>query len=174
MLRTLLAERFELKARTESRERPIYALVLASSDGKPGPRLRKSDIDCGEVMRETISGRRPMVAATAPVCAHARYRRRLVASALTMPDLEAILTPLVGRTVVNRTGLGGSYDLELEAVEITPFEVVGPSNRPSDTEKSTFTTLPEQLGLELQATNGPVEVLVIDRAEKPGSAQSVH
>ncbi|MPY88414.1 MAG: TIGR03435 family protein [Luteitalea sp.] len=86
---------------------------------------------------------------------------------ITMPGLAGVLSGLVNRVVVDRTGLTGNFDLELEAVEIRASATQGPSSRPSDTDQSIFAALPQQLGLELESTKGPVEIIVIDRAEKP-------
>ena len=163
MLRQLLADRFKLKLRTERIERPIYALVVAKSDGALGPRLRRSDVDCGAVMAMLIKGQRP----AKPVCASASYPGRLVVSALPVSALASLIEKSVDRVVVDRTGLTGRFDIELEAVEIRPPGPFGPSYRPSETKQSIFSSLPEQLALELKATTGPVEILIVDHAEKP-------
>jgi uncharacterized protein (TIGR03435 family) len=163
MLRALLAERFKLKARGEMRERPVLELVRAHADSALGPRLRRSDTDCAEVVKMQIRGERP----PNPACSFAPYPGRLVGTAVTMPDLASILSGVVNRTVVDRTGLEGNFDLEVEAVEFRPEGPVGPSNRPSDTTRSIFTTLPEQLGLELAPRDGLVEVIVVLEVEKP-------
>ena len=75
-----------------------------------------------------------------------------------MAVLAATLSRLMGRKVIDRTGLSGVYDFTLE---FAPPDVVD-SPLPA-----LVTALQEQLGLKLEATNGPVEVLVIDHAEKP-------
>lgn len=163
MLRTLLGDQFKLKIRTESIERPIYTLVMANSDGALGPRIRRSNADCGAVMASMIKGDPP----TKPTCAIASYPGRLVVSALPMSAVASLLSESVDRVVINRTGLKGRFDIELEAVEIRPQGPFGPSYRPSDTKQSIFASVAEQLGLELKATTGPVESLVVDHAEQP-------
>ena len=65
------------------------------------------------------------------------------------------------------TGLTGGYAIELEAAELRAQGPVGPSNRPSTTTQSIFAAMPEQLGLELRPADGTIEVLVIERAERP-------
>jgi uncharacterized protein (TIGR03435 family) len=160
MLRTLLTERFELRVRPERRDRPIYALVLRR-DVTLGPRLRRSDVDCADAV---LGKREPPGKA---VCGVALYPGRLVGSSLTLPDLATVLSDSVDRMVVDRTGLEGSFDFEIEAVEFRPPGPFGPSYRPSDTKQSIFQALPEQLGLELQATNGSIEILVVEHAGKP-------
>lgn len=163
MLQAVLAERFNLRLRTQRRTGDVYLLVLARTDIDIGPRLRRSDVDCAAVMAMEIKGQRP----EKPVCAAASYPGRLVATALTMPTLGTLLSRIVNRPVIDRTGLAGLFDLELEAVEIKPIGPLGPSLRPSDTTQSVFEALPEQLGLKLQATQGTVDTLVIESAERP-------
>jgi uncharacterized protein (TIGR03435 family) len=163
MLRDLLAERFKLTLRTETSERPAYALVLAKSGVDLGPRLRKTDVDCGAVMAKMIQGERP----AKPTCATASYPGRLIVVALPMPAIASLISKSVDRAVVDRTGLAGRFDVELEAVEIRPPGPFGPSYRPSDTKQSIFSSLPEQLGLELKPVTAPLETLVIEHAEKP-------
>lgn len=163
MLRTLLADRFRLKMRTVSVDRPIYALVMANSDGKLGPRLRRSEVNCAAVMEMLIKGERP----EKPTCASASYPGRLVATALTLPTVASIVSGSVDRAVIDRTELTGVFDLEFEAVEVRPPGPFGPSFRPSDTTQSIFMALPEQLGLKLEARQGTVDVLVVESAEQP-------
>lgn len=162
MLRALMADRFRLRVRLENRDRPVYALVAAPG-GAPGPRLRRSAIDCGAHMTALIRGER----VAAPGCATASYPGRLVVSALPLPALGALLSGSVGRPVIDRTGLTGLFDAELEAVEIRPKGPFGPSYRPSQTTQSIFEALPEQLGLKLEAVTGGVEVVVVEHAERP-------
>lgn len=163
MLQEVLAERFKLRLRTESRSSEVYLLVLARTDADIGPRLRRSNVDCAAVMAMEIEGQRP----EKPVCAVASYPGRLVATALTLPALGTLLSGMVERPVIDRTGLAGLFDIELEAVEIKPIGPVGPSLRPSDTTQSIFEALPAQLGLKLQPTQGTVDILVIESAERP-------
>ncbi len=163
MLRNLLADRFELKLRTEYVERPIYALTVPTSEEKAGSRLRRSDVDCGAVMAKMTQGGPP----AKPTCATASYPGRLVVVALPMPAIASLLSKSVDRPVVDRTGLTGRFDLELEAVEIRPPGPFGPSYRPSETTQSIFSSIPEQLGLELKPATAPVEILIVEQVEKP-------
>jgi uncharacterized protein (TIGR03435 family) len=163
MLQALLADRFKLKLHTEKRARPLYVLGLARPDHQPGPRLRRSDVDCAAVMAMEISGKRP----EKPSCSVASYPGRLVATALSMPSIARFLSDSVDRPVHDGTGLAGVYDLELEAVEIRPPGPFGPSYRPSDTKESIFQALPAQAGLKLEAAQGTEDVLVIDHVEMP-------
>lgn len=160
MLRTLLAQRFGVKVHTESREVPAYALVMVKA-GQLGPQLRKSTIDCAAVMEQIRKGQR------STNCGFGAYPRRLVASGISMPRLGWFLSGLVKRPVIDRTGLPGNFDLEVEAVEIVQPGPGGPSTRPSDTSRSIFVTMPEQLGLRLDAIQASIDDIVIDDATQP-------
>ena len=163
MLRNLLADRFKLRIRTEASNQPIYVLSLANGRTEPGPGVRRVDVDCGALMAKMIRGEMP----PKPLCATASYPGRLVTSALPMSAIAGLLSKIVDRPVVNRTDLDGRFDIDLEAVEIRPPGPFGPSYRPSDTKQSIFSSLLEQLGLELKPDTGPVEVLIVEHVEKP-------
>jgi uncharacterized protein (TIGR03435 family) len=167
MLRTLLEERFKLKVRVESQPRPIYALMLAKAGGAPGPLLHKSDRDVLAEMKTVVAGGRAPTA-----MGIAAYPGRMVGNAMTMAGLSSILSGVVDRPVVDRTGLTGFYDYEFEAVEMKPPGPFGPSYKPSDTKESIFTTLPKQLGLKLDQQQGTVDVLVIEHAELPAELRA--
>jgi uncharacterized protein (TIGR03435 family) len=143
MLQAMLAERFKLVSHTESRELPVFNLVVA----KGGPGFKPSDksgttIDSGN-MRLHVQG-----------------------SDNTIELLARELTQAVGRVVIDKTGLDGRYDLTLRW---TPDNVPTPMingapdpNPPPDI----FTAVQEQLGLKLEPGKGPVEVLVIDHIDR--------
>ncbi len=137
MIQTLLADRFHLVLHRETKEVPILALVI----GKGGPKLAKSN-DADE-MHTSMRG------APHGATGHA-----------TMAHLARYLTNQLGRPVVDRTSLAGLFDFTLEfAPEGNGADAIpGPS---------IFTALQEQLGLKLDPAKGPVEILVIDHAEKP-------
>ena len=135
MLKTLLADRFKLKAHTETRELPTYALVVARSDGKLGPNLKPSTSDCSNAegdartRAETLAKGGPaalaalipkpgetvkcaMVPAIDPANPAAGFGIR--ADGQPMSALvQQLLTTVTGRTVVDKTGLTGLYDWEL-------------------------------------------------------------
>jgi len=163
MLRQLLSDRFKLKVRFAKKDQPAYALVVAGADRKLGPGLVRSAVDCADIVAKLIKGERP---AGGPQCGFGPYPRRLVARAVTMPDLASYLSTLVKRPVLDRTELQGTFDLEVEGVEVVQPGPPGPSTRPSDTTRSIVETLPEQLGLELHDSMGPVEIVVVEHAEK--------
>jgi uncharacterized protein (TIGR03435 family) len=167
MLRTLLTERFKLKVRIDSQPRPVYVLTLADAGGGPGPQLRKSERNMDAEWKKIISGGR----AEKPI-GIAAYPGRMVGNAVAMPSFATVLSGVVDRPVIDRTGLKGVYDYELEGVEISHPGPFGPSYKPSDTKESIFTTLPKQLGLKLDKQPGTVDVLVIEHAELPADLRA--
>jgi uncharacterized protein (TIGR03435 family) len=135
-------------------------------------RLVPSNTDCDAVMRERAQGNPPAPAANGvAACAIRPARGRIDASAISTQQLAGVLARIVGRPVVDRTGLRGNFDVTLEFrpelqaafnVDPEPFEPAAAADAPS-----IFTAVEEQLGLKLESARGPVDVLVIDRAEKP-------
>lgn len=179
MLRTLLAERFKLTVHTETRELPIYALVMARSDGRPGPRLRRTEADCAREASSSddwaridhASGARPCgFFGFAPGTDLPRGRGGLAFRGLTLAMFAKRLVPIVRRTVSDETGLAGYFDADFDFLAELPPPPPPPglpSAFGSDPFVSIFTVLPEQLGLKLDSRRGPVDVLVIDRVEPP-------
>jgi uncharacterized protein (TIGR03435 family) len=150
MVRTLLADRFKLVTHEESRELPIYALVVARSDGRLGPKLHPSTCVAGRRLDDNGCGFRPGPGA-------------FVGSGVALPTLiAASLSSEVQRMVVDRTGLTGTFDIDLHWLPDNPVAAA-----PGDEAVSIFTALQEQLGLKLESTTGPVDVLVIDHVEQP-------
>jgi len=169
MLQSLLADRFALAVRSESKEMPVYVLVLARRDGKVGEQLQPSTIDCAEVRARRSRAQQPQ-ADTGPDCnlsmtlSGATMTARFVgehadgiARLLTGPDTQ--------RVVINRTGLAGTFDGTLA---FTPAPLPGfPPLPGSENGTSIFTAVQEQLGLRLQPDRAPVTVLTIVSAQKP-------
>jgi uncharacterized protein (TIGR03435 family) len=157
MLQSLLAERFQLIAHRETREMDIYALVRAREDGRLGPRLRQSDTDCEALSRPGAT--LPPPAAPAPgmrpirPCMMRAGAGNVVAGASKLDVLIGNLSSETRRIVENRTGLSGVFDIDLSWA---------PDGSTDTTRPSLFTALQEQLGLKLESTRAPVEVLVID------------
>ena len=168
MLRSMLAERFKLTAHGETREMPVYSLTIARRDRRLGPKLRASDAKCTEEARRFFPG----AAGVPPSCGDFRLgARALTARGMTMAALARLLAERGGRAGLDRTGLEGFYDLELEwssdvGLERAPVGSAGAGELTADG-LSLFTALQEQLGLKLEAGRGPVNVIVIDRAEPP-------
>ena len=173
MLQTLLADRFGLVTHRETRELPMYALVMAHKDGALGPQLVRSTVDC----QQWIAEKRPTIGAGSPspvapggkrpVCQMLTSRRFLTAGTRTMQHLSASLQSLTGRPVVDRTGLTGAFDFDLQWTSGTIAPAVGANPPPPDDGPSIVTALQEQLGLKLESTRGPFDVLVIDSIQRP-------
>ena len=171
-MRSLLAEQFNLKVHSETRELPIYALVRARADGSRGPRLTPSTVDC-EALARGEPGERPACGITVRF-GHMR------GSGVTMSQLVRSLAQQTGRTVLDRTGLTGGFDYDLEfAPDPTlvgrgtgpggglPRDPVASQRAPESDGVSIFAAVQEQLGLRLDPQRAPVDVLVIDAAEQP-------
>jgi uncharacterized protein (TIGR03435 family) len=180
MLRSLLKDRFNLVVHHETREMPVYALILAQRVGKIGPALKAVSADCtggnNPSTRNTppaATGQRqlgPCSTSVGPgfVLAHGRTLAQFAAALSTLGNTGMSLN----RMIIDRTGLQGSYDVDLH---FTPDRIpnFGPDGPPPGVSPidpngpSIFTAVQEQLGLKLDAQRGPVDVLVIDRAERP-------
>jgi len=156
MLRALFKDRFKLVTHMETREMPIYALVLARPDRRLAAQLHVSPTDCValEAASHNAGGAPPPPPGAAPPCGINSSTGRIQAGARTMVDVARALSQVTGRAVVDKTGLNGVYDLEVNWNDAAE----GPS---------LFTAVQEQLGLKLDAQRGPVEVLVIDSAQRP-------
>jgi uncharacterized protein (TIGR03435 family) len=155
MLRNLLAERFKLRLHVETRQMPIYQLVMAKSTGELGPDFKKATTDC---MEEWKRQGRPDARALACGSMQGARVGRMTGYAVEMGPLVADLYNWTGRLVVDRTGLTGRFDLTLNWAPEGTTDTDAPS---------IFTAVQEQLGLKLEPATGPVEVLVIDSAERP-------
>jgi uncharacterized protein (TIGR03435 family) len=140
---------------------PIYALVLARPDGRPGPRLRQTTSDyCAKLLEAAGKPGATPAPTGSPVCGFrpGGSGNEFTAGAVPMNELARLLNVVSGRTVVDRTGLTGVWDFDLQ------YSLPNAPN-PDPDRPSIFTALQEQLGLRLDATIGPVEVLMIDRVE---------
>ncbi len=142
MLQAMLADRFRLKAHRETRTLPIYTLSVA----KNGLRL-KAPAD-------------PSAAG-----GMSAGPRRIKYSSGSMAELSGQLGSYLGKQVIDQTGLTGPYEIDLHFAPVE--QDVNPNS--NETAPSIFTALQEQAGLRLEATKGPVEVLVIDHADKPSA-----
>jgi uncharacterized protein (TIGR03435 family) len=170
MLQALLADRFRLTVHRETKDLPVYALVVA----KNGPKLRKAK--SGDTYAEGFKGIDGLPAG--PHQMILRGRGEFKAQAQPVSALARALSLALGRPVVDKTGLTGSYDITLEW---TPDEIHSATmkdsaggQQPTDSTPaseasgpSIFTAIQEQLGLKLESQKGSTEVLVIDHVEKP-------
>lgn len=156
MLRNLLVERFRLTTHVEQQDRPVYRLVLARSDGRLGPKLMRSTVDCTAGL-----GKPP----GAGGCGHREDSGLLTGSGVPIALLTGSLSFPLGRRVVDETSLTGAFDLDLrwQPDEVTERDIRAPGSVGS----SLPTALREQLGLRLLPDTGPVSVLVIDSAAPP-------
>ncbi|HEY4086642.1 MAG TPA: M56 family metallopeptidase [Bryobacteraceae bacterium] len=147
MLRTLLEDRFKLKVRRETREGNVYVLTQAKSGHKLKP--------------PEDASKRPMVRLlrnTPPELPGVSYTS--VGQNATLPQLVDRLSNTLSAPVTDRTGITGSYDFRFDYRTL---------DAPPDAGPSVFDSVQSQLGLKLEAQKGPVEVLVIDHAEKPSA-----
>jgi uncharacterized protein (TIGR03435 family) len=144
MVQALLADRFHLAAHQETRQLPIYALVAA----KGGPKFQPSQIDGTTI----DTGQSHM---------------HIAGSDDTLAILARELAQVLGRVVVNQTGVNGRFDLKLRW---TPDDAPPPllnGGPDPNAPPGIFTAIQEQLGLKLEPSKGPVPVLVIDRVDPP-------
>jgi uncharacterized protein (TIGR03435 family) len=149
MLQTLLTERFLLALHREQKELSYVALVV----GKKGPKLQEAIPD------SDASGNKFLIG-------------RIVSNHISMMTLATLFSRFTGQTVVDMTGLTGSYDLKLEwTPENTPATTA--PGRGADAgasmdgdSPSLFAAVEQQLGLKLEVRKGPVEIIVIDHAER--------
>ncbi len=165
MLQALLADRFRLAFRREIRQLPMLALVLARKDGKLGLRLTPSK----EGACVPFDSANPFAVDKMHLCgAFELGTDGLTAVSATIGSLTPRLSRLLGRTVVDKTELTRNFDI---SIEWSPEETSAtqPANRePVDTiGPSMFAVFRRDLGLDFRPETGPVEILVIQRAEKP-------
>jgi bla regulator protein blaR1 len=170
MLRSLLADRFRLSVHNETRELPVYALTMARTDGRLGSQLKQSTVDC-QAARGAGRGGPPTGAGTPP-CSMRVAPGALFLSGFPLSQLATALSNFVRRTVVDSTGLAGTFDVELHWTPEQMPQGTAPSGAPplpppDPNGPSIFTAVQEQLGLKLEASKVPQEVLVIDHVELP-------
>jgi bla regulator protein blaR1 len=176
MMQSLLADRFKLKVHFESRELPVYALVVA----KGGPKLAPA-----RESPPTTEDNQPRPSVGFPtgsgdlrkgvLVVYRGQTAEMTAKGATVDELVhwfAGYSEIGGRTVVNQTALPGTYDFTLhwtrERLAAPGQQGSQPSALSTDPDgPSLFTALQEQLGLRLVSTKAPVEVLVIDHIERP-------
>jgi uncharacterized protein (TIGR03435 family) len=194
MMLNLLKDRFQLATHLETRELLIFNLVMARKDGRLGPNLKVTPADCQATVAERNAaleaaaagrGARPPMPPLGdpnapPACGFGRIGIGDVAvNGRTIAQFVTTLSEWVGSPVIDKTGLTGLYDFTLKSSP-EGLHVPGPLGRtmalriaqapapPVDPDTpSLFVALQEQLGLKLEGARGPVEVVVIDRLERP-------
>lgn len=140
MLQMLLAERLKLVLHHEQRELRFLALV----EGKGGSKLHEAKVQAAPETTFNVAG-------------------RIVRNQISMPQFALLLSRFERQTVMDLTGLKGFYEVKLEW---TPDDGRGRDATDSQIGPSIYTAVQEQLGLKLEARRGPVDVLVVDSAEK--------
>jgi uncharacterized protein (TIGR03435 family) len=173
MLKSLLADRFQLAIHRQVKELPIYALVIARKDGKLGPNLVKAKgdnctaVDPSKPPPPPEPGKPPVL-----YCGGMSMRPNgLTAASIQVGQLTQNFSRVLGRVVVDKTGLTGKYDISMEwtpeALQSLQMPAAPPPSSSEPTGPSIFTAIQEQLGLKFQAQKAPVETIVIDRVERP-------
>jgi bla regulator protein blaR1 len=178
-LKSMLKDRFKLVTHVETREQSIFALVLARSDGKLGEKLTPSTTDCTPT-GPNGRGRgqqAPPAPGERPKCGFMIGPGRIMVGGQTMSSFAQTLSRFAGGIVVDKTNLSGTYDAELSYAPDSGGNFLGfgrdlppqpgPPPVANSDAPSIFAAVQEQLGLKLEATKAPVDVLVIDSAEKP-------
>lgn len=173
MLQSLLADRFKLMLHRETRELPVFNLTARSSGIKlpaakeadcvsfqPGmtPRSIPGSVDCGYA---------PLLVTPTGL--------RMTGRKLHMADLVRELAMTLGRPVMDKTGFTGEFDLNLNYTDDAPAKSAvagapddpGGNRMPAEPNLSIVFSAMQQLGLKLEPAKGPVEVLIVDHAEKP-------
>ena len=166
MLRNLIADRFKVKVRRERRDLPIFALLPARDDRRPGPALTSVKVDCAaykDAFNKLQSSRpprepgAPLQPTTCDTLLVANQGVRLAGRAVELSEFARMLTPYFEAPVMDRTGLPGQYDFELTFVR-----------DPQATDGVPIATaLREQLGLRVERQQASMDVVVIESAERP-------
>lgn len=165
MLRKLLAERCNLKIHRETKEEPVYFLIV----GKNGTKLRdaKTDDTRGFLNADGTAARSRIQIGTGKGGAEEAQ-----AFSTDMKTLADFLTRQLSRPVLDKTGLTGSYDFTLDWMPdtiptLSPSDPSSAVTLPSAPSASLFSVLQQQLGLKLEPGKSPIEIIVIDHVERP-------
>ena len=161
MLQRLLEERFSLQMHRETREMPVYELVKVRADGL-GPQLRVSNIDCVSPTADKAQ------------CGTRINQGLIDGRYVNWRMVTDQLPSAAGRAVIDKTGLNGMFDVRLEwnpdpSVARTPQAAAAATAAAAvpGERVDLFTALQEQLGVKLQSARAPLDVLVIDKLERP-------
>jgi uncharacterized protein (TIGR03435 family) len=188
MMRSLLKERFKLVVHTEQQTQATFDLELAKP-GQTGPQLRahRTDEECASPIEPQLTARPPSQPTRrspsifqlpslpcgsigfATIGTPGGDRFRIVGNGEAMNRIaEALKSPATGidRLIRDRTGLSGTFDLSLEW-SVVPDTVQAPITSQDDTPPRFLEALNTQLGLTLRPTRGAVDILVVDRVERP-------
>ena len=160
MLQSLLTDRFGLKVHKETKQLPVYVLTV----GKKGPKLKAGAGEMiqrkdGSVVKNRTLG---ITFAREPNGEYSQTRMQMIVRNRTIQELANTLSNLLDRPLLNRTGLDGEFDFMIEYERDPNVAGVLGSIGPG-----LFTAFQEQLGLKFESTKAPVDIVVIDHAEKP-------
>jgi uncharacterized protein (TIGR03435 family) len=166
-LRALLRERFGMQAHVEQRESPVYNLTVLRTDGRLGPAMTPAAGNCRELaaLRATNPAAANAAAANAPssrIPCGVRFGNGgtlIEAGGITAGDLAIIVSGPAGRAVIDKTRVAGVYDIQLRHS--------GPDPAAAADEVSIFAAVQEQLGLRLENSTGPLDVIVVDSLSRP-------
>ena len=180
LLRSLLELRFGLKARLVTKDVGAMIVTVARDGGRLGPRFRPSQVDCDVAIAAARGRGAAPGAPREPVCAlggasggrpDQGYAATICGRAVTMAQIAQGLSGVYQRPVIDQTGLQGRYDFDLL---FTPDSPGGPGiafgascGTPPGDRPSLSTAIQEQLGLRIRFGRAPMEVLVIDDAQRP-------
>lgn len=195
MLLNLLRDRFKLTTHTETRQMPVYNLVMARSDGRLGPSLKPASAECQAMIKARAagpppgpppgpaagpspspSGPPPVFDPDRPPCGSMRQGPGITnGGGASIAQIVQMLAQSAGLPVIDKIGLTGYYDVSLkfqpeQGLSANPFGPPPPGAPPlliDPDAPNIFTAVQEQLGLKLESVRGPVEVTVIDRIDKP-------
>ncbi|HXB73533.1 MAG TPA: M56 family metallopeptidase, partial [Candidatus Acidoferrales bacterium] len=178
MLQSLLEDRFQLRTHRDTRDLPVYALVAAKGGFRLPPPKEGGCVDSTEDASPEWAGAGRMAAPgevepATVLCGSAGVSlntagARIQGGKVAMPELVRMLSRVLGRSVIDRTGFTGLFDLQLDFVADETTPAMPPP--PPDSGMSGLPipqALRQQLGLQLESTKGPVEVIVVDHAERP-------
>jgi len=161
MFQTFLADRFQLKAHVETKQLPVYELVLAKSG------LKMKEATPGDTYANGIKGPDGIGHAGMMRMSNDGSSQEVTAQGIPLTSLVALLSRQVHRTVLDKTGLTGKYEVTLKWTSENSSGPEDADNGSTEAGPSIFTALQEQLGLRLQTAKGPVDTLVVDHVEKP-------
>ena len=160
VFREIFATQLKLKVHYERRDTPTYNMVVARSDGRLGPGVRKLDVDCNAradaARRGETVPRLPPAANGVAACQSKVGNGNVLSGGMRFAQLAATVRNPAGRLIVDKTGLDGFYEFS-----VTYATVATPDN------PNIFTAFQEQLGLRLEPSTTAVEVVVIDHIERP-------
>lgn len=159
MLQNLLADRFKLELHRDTKELPVYFIVAAKS----GAKLQKAkDPDCPDVVDGDS-----LVHGTLCHFLLGGPQTGWTGRTISLHDIADALTYRVGRPVVDRTSIPGTFDVKTSGWSSETAGADGPRQSTDPGSPSLFTMLEEQLGLKLESGRAPIAMVIVDRIEKP-------